>query len=57
MSYFKGTMTYSSVNGMMCKINTYRDDLESLAYVLYFAKFGKLPWHVHRKNPDISKHA
>ena len=55
MINFKGTITYASMNSMRGEIQSYRDDLESLAYVLLYAKLGKLPWQKHRKIPDIGE--
>ncbi|CAI2362088.1 unnamed protein product [Moneuplotes crassus] len=52
--YFKGTLTYASLNCMKGKVHSYRDDLESLAYVLLYAKVGSLPWQKHRKIIDIA---
>jgi len=42
-------MTYASMNSMRGEVHSYRDDLESLAYVLLYAKLGRLPWQKHRK--------
>lgn len=40
---------------MKGQLHSYKDDLESLAYVLIYAKLGKLPWQKHRKIKVIGK--
>ncbi|CAI2362325.1 unnamed protein product [Moneuplotes crassus] len=53
--HFKGTLTYASLSCMDGKVHSYRDDLESLAYVLLYAKLGSLPWQKHRKIADTDE--
>ena len=50
---FTGTTTFASVNSHMGLELGRRDDLESLAYVLFFFCWGFLPWQGLRKKEAI----
>ena len=40
---------------MKFELQSYRDDIESLAYVLLLAKLGELPWKKYRKMNEVGK--
>ena len=42
---FKGNIFYSSVNQMISSNLSFRDDLESVAYILGEMLDNKLPWN------------
>ena len=39
-----GTPKYNSVRAILCEPMTKLDDLESLGYILFYFKYGYLPW-------------
>jgi casein kinase 1 len=45
---FKGTPSFSSVGALRGYVQSRRDDLESLVYVLMYASTGNLPWQQYR---------
>lgn len=49
---FKGTPSFSSLSSLKGFIQSRRDDLESLAYVLLYAACGQLPWQKYRVIED-----
>jgi len=46
---FEGTPIFGSINGLIGKGQTRRDDLESLAYLLIYLNKGNLPWEKKAK--------
>jgi len=49
---FKGTPSFSSLTALKGYIQSRRDDIESLAYVLLYAFSGELPWQTYRNIED-----
>jgi len=52
---FCGTARYSSISAHLKEPQTYKDDLESLGYVLVYLYKGSLPWSRCKKEDDYKE--
>ena len=44
---FEGTADFASVNALRCRLQSRKDDLESIGYIILYFMRGKLPWQVN----------